>query len=117
MFNRIFIIGGIIFIAGCSAIPVSPQAQQIEISTEKPAKNCKLLGEAIGSQGNWFTGDVTSNENLMAGARNDLRNKAAQKNGNYVWLQNTSNTNAHGSLGTTNTTVIGNVYRCPVFEN
>ncbi|EBC8888954.1 DUF4156 domain-containing protein, partial [Salmonella enterica] len=27
----------------------------------------------MGSQGNWFTGDVTSNKNLVIGARNELR--------------------------------------------
>ncbi|EAM9845690.1 DUF4156 domain-containing protein, partial [Salmonella enterica subsp. enterica serovar Infantis] len=26
----------------------------------------------MGSQGNWFTGDVTSNKNLVIGARNEL---------------------------------------------
>ncbi|EAO5839574.1 DUF4156 domain-containing protein, partial [Salmonella enterica] len=25
----------------------------------------------MGSQGNWFTGDVTSNKNLVIGARNE----------------------------------------------
>ncbi|EAA9593782.1 DUF4156 domain-containing protein, partial [Salmonella enterica] len=30
----------------------------------------------MGSQGNWFTGDVTSNKNLVIGARNELRNEA-----------------------------------------
>jgi hypothetical protein len=97
---------------GCSAIPTTREGSSVELVTEKPGGNCKPLGDAIGSQGNWFTGDYTSNKNLLMGARNDLRNKAAKMGGNVAWVQNSSNTNAWGSLGTTNTTVLGVVYRC-----
>jgi hypothetical protein len=97
---------------GCSAVPTTPGGKTVELVTEKPAGNCKPLGDAVGSQGNWFTGDYTSNKNLLIGARNDLRNKAAKMGGNYVWVQDSSNTNAWGSKGTSNTTVLGVVYRC-----
>ena len=63
------------FLFGCSAIPTTPGGQTVELVTEKPPGNCKPLGDAVGSQGNWFTGDYTSNKNLLIGARNDLRNK------------------------------------------
>ena len=86
--------------------------ESVELVTEKPAGNCKPIGDAVGSQGNWFTGDYTSNKNLLVGARNDLRNKAAKMGGNYVWVQDSSNTNAWRSKGTSNTTVLGVVYRC-----
>lgn len=99
-------------LVGCSAISPTREGKSVELVTEKPAANCKQLGDAIGSQGNWFTGDYTSNKNLLLGARNDLRNKAAEMGGNVVWVQNSANTNAWGSLGTTNTTVLGVVYRC-----
>lgn len=98
--------------SGCSAISTTPEGKSVELVTEKPPGNCKPLGDVVGSQGNWFTGDYTSNENLLVGARNDLRNKAAEMGGNYVWVQDSNNTNAWGSLGTTNTTVLGVVYRC-----
>ena len=101
-----------LLIAGCAAVPVTPQGTSVELHAEKPSGNCKSLGEAAGSQGNWITGDYTSNKDLMVGARNDLRNKAADMGGNYVWLQNTSNASAWGSLGTSNTTAVGIVYRC-----
>ena len=100
-----------ILLIACSAVAPTRQGQTIELVTEKPS-NCKQLGDAVGSQGNWFTGDYTSNENLLLGARNDLRNKAAEMGGNVVWVQNTANTNAYRSSGTTNTTVLGVVYRC-----
>jgi Domain of unknown function (DUF4156) len=93
-------------------IQTTPEGTLVELVNDKPQGNCRPLGEAVGSQGNWFTGDYTSNRNLMLGARNDLRNQAAAMGGNLVHVQNLSNTNAHGSLGTTNTTVVGMVYNC-----
>jgi hypothetical protein len=101
-----------LLVIGCSATPVTPQGRSVELLTEKPTGNCRPLGDAVGSQGNWLTGDYTSNKNLLIGARNKLRNKAAKMGGNYVWVQNSANTNAWESRGTTNTTVLGVVYRC-----
>lgn len=101
-----------VFLIGCSATSTTRQGEAVELGTEKPAASCRPLGDAVGSQGNWLTGDYTSNKNLLIGARNDLRNQAGQMGGNYVWVQNTANTNAWGSTGTTNTTVLGVVYRC-----
>ncbi|AKE52779.1 DUF4156 domain-containing protein [Kangiella geojedonensis] len=102
-----------ISLAACSAIQTKPGAENIELVNEVPSKTkCTYLGEIAGSQGNWATGDFTSNENLVVGARNDLRNKAFDLGGNLVYIQDHKNTNAWGSLGTTNTTVIGKVYRC-----
>ncbi|WP_085277142.1 DUF4156 domain-containing protein [Pseudogulbenkiania subflava] len=101
-------------LAGCSAIPVRPEAAFVEIVNEPPPKaSCKFLGEVVGSQGNWFTGDYTSNKNLLIGARNDMRNQAYELGGNVVYIQDMKNTNAWGSLGTTNTTAVGRAYRCP----
>ena len=100
-------------LGGCSANQVIPQARDMEIVNEKPNKTkCKFLGEVVGSQGNWFTGDYTSNKNLVIGARNELRNEAYKLGGNVIYIQDMKNTNAYGSLGTTNTTAIGKVYNC-----
>ena len=103
----------VLALSGCSANQVIPEANTVEIVNEKPDKNtCKFLGEVVGSQGNWVTGDFTSNENLVIGARNELRNQAYKLGGNVVYVQDMKNTNAWGSLGTTNTTAIGKVYKC-----
>ncbi len=112
MFKNIFIASVALLIAGCAATPINPEAQKVEIHVEKPTGTCKQLGETAGSQGGYLIGDYTSDKNLMVGARNDLRNNAAAMGGNYVWLQNTSNSSAYGSGGTTSTTVIGMVYHC-----
>ena len=101
----------IVLMSGCAATPIREGAA-VEIVNEKPQGNCKALGEIIGSQGNWVSGGWTSNSNIMAGARNDLRNKAAAMGGTVVYVQNVSNASAWGSTGTTNTTIVGVVYRC-----
>jgi hypothetical protein len=103
----------VIYLSGCSAIKVNPQAMNIELVNDAPDKaKCVFLGEVIGSQGNWATGDFTSNKNLVIGARNELRNEAYKLGGNIVYIQDMKNTNAYGSLGTTNTTAVGKVYNC-----
>ena len=101
-----------LLLVGCSAAPLNMDAAHIEIVIEKPAENCQFLGEIVGSQGNWLTGDFTSNANLVVGARNKLRNEAQKLGGNVVYMQDRSNTNAFSSLGTTNTTAVGKVYKC-----
>ena len=102
----------IILLSACSAIQTTPTGGLVELTNDKPQGNCRALGETVGSQGNFFTGNYTSNKNLMIGARNDLRNQAANIGGNLVHIQNVSNASAHGGSGTSNTTVVGMVYNC-----
>lgn len=103
----------VLILSGCSAKKVVPQANSVEIVNEPVNKSkCKFLGEIVGSQGNWFTGDFTSNKSLVIGARNELRNEAYKLGANIVHIQDMKNTNAYGSLGTTNTTAIGKAYKC-----
>tara|TARA_Y100001001_G_scaffold157512_1_gene175766 strand:+ start:26 stop:379 length:354 start_codon:yes stop_codon:yes gene_type:complete len=98
---------------GCSAHSVKPGAETVEIVIEQPDRDsCEFKGEIVGSQGNWFTGDFTSNENLVVGARNEARNKAYELGANVIYMQDMKNTNAWGSLGTTNTTAVGKAYKC-----
>nr|WP_314860123.1 DUF4156 domain-containing protein [uncultured Undibacterium sp.] len=101
-----------IALSGCAAIQTTPQGAAVELASERP-QGCKLLGEAVGSQGNSFTGDFTKDSDLLQGARNDLRNKAVAMGGNVVHVQAANNSSAFGSMGTTNSSVIGNVYSCP----
>jgi Domain of unknown function (DUF4156) len=99
-------------ITGCAAIGLTPGAEKVELVQETP-KNCKRLGDVIGTQGSWFTGDYTSNRNLMAGARNDLRNQTHKMGGNVVVIENTNNATSTLNVGTNNTTVVGPAYLCP----
>lgn len=105
-------IAAIAVCAGCSAVKAVPEAKTVLLVTEKPRQSCQYLGEAIGSQGNFLSGNFTASDKLMAGARNDLRNKAADMGGNTVHVQNITSSQSDEALGTTNTLVVGHVYRC-----
>jgi hypothetical protein len=102
-----------ITLAACAAIPLQPGAAQILVAPERPPAECKMLGEAIGSQGNSFTGGWTSDRKLIEGSRNELKNEALRMGGNYVWLQDSKTTGRWGGSGANNSTVVGIVYACP----
>mgnify|MGYP000002863698 FL=1 len=107
----------ILILSGCSSRALISEARNIELVNEAPNRHqCEYLGEIVGSQGNFITGDFTSNENLVIGARNELRNKAYKLGGNLVHIQDMKNTNAYGSLGTTNTTAVGKAYYCSYLD-
>ena len=68
-------------------------------------KNCKLLGEVVGSEGHWYTYLFIANEDLTSGALNDLRNKAAGMGANTVVV--------HQNLYfATSVTFLGDAYQC-----
>ncbi len=102
-----------IVLSGCAATPATQQGSAVEIVTQKPI-GCRLVGEAIGSQGNVFSGDFTTDQNLLVGARNDLRNKAAALGGNVVQVQDTLNSTHPNSRGAVKSTVVGSVFACPL---
>jgi hypothetical protein len=113
MKHKIVIFLIVISLTGCAATSAIPEARSIEIVNQQPDRyRCKYLGEVVGSQGNWITGDYTSNKNLIVGARNDLRNEAYRLGANIIYVEDMATTNASESLGTTNVTVIGKAYKC-----
>lgn len=113
MMKAMMILGAAaVLLGGCAATSVTPQGAQVELVTERPA-NCKMLGEVLGSQGNVFSGDFTSDQNLMLGARNDLRNKAAAMGANVVQMQNTLNSTHPYSAGAVKSAIVGTAFACP----
>ena len=114
-------LGSLLAWYGCSANPLNPAAQKVRIVTTEPT-GCEYLGEVTGNQGNFFTGGWTSNADLETGARNDLKNQAAQLGGNTILLLTTragqtgsfgvNNGSGGGSSAQTNVTYVGTVYRC-----
>ncbi|CAI8780295.1 DUF4156 domain-containing protein [Methylococcus capsulatus] len=109
-------------LAGCSANPLLPEARAVRIVTSEPA-GCEYLGEVTGNQGNFFTGDFTSNANLETGARNGMKNEAARLGANTVLLLTSragetgsmriSNGSGSGHVAETNVTYSGIAYKCP----
>jgi hypothetical protein len=67
----------------------------------------------MGSQGNVFSGDWTKDQDLMQGALNDLRNKAATMGANVVQLQNSLNSTHPYSAGIVKSTLVGIAFACP----
>lgn len=115
-----------LIISGCASIPADPQAALILASPNPAPKGCKYLGQVIGNQGNFFTGNYTSNRNLEEGAMNDLKNKANKLGANYIQIitnragvtgSMSGSIDRHGgfmsgSSAQTNVTNLGNAYRC-----
>lgn len=104
-------------LAACAAAQVRPGAERVRFAQQEP-QGCEYLGEATGNQGNFFTGAWTSNSNLETGARNELKNKAAEMGGNVVVLL-TNRAGSTGSVGyygghqsQTNVVMTGTVFRC-----
>lgn len=102
-------------LAACAATPASPGSQVVVLSKEPAAAACMFIAEVQGSQGNFWTAEFTSDADLIAGARNQLRNAAYDLGADYVKIETESfsQNTAAGSLGGTYAAVvIGNAYRC-----
>src|SRR4051812_9254343 len=89
-----------LLVVGCAAAKIKPGADKVRFAHNEPT-GCKYLGEATGNQGNFFTGGWTSNSNLETGARNELKNKAAELGGNVVVLltNRAGQTGSYGQYG------------------
>jgi len=103
--KKIFISLFVLLFVSCAATKLLPEASKILIVNEKPDENVYVfIGEVVGSEGNYWSGDLTSNEELLIGARNKLRNEAFKLGGDIVYMQSASTTED-------NTTIIGYVYK------
>lgn len=109
------------FVLGaCSSTPLKPTANKVIVSEIPPiGGNCKLLGQITGHEGNFVSGEWTSNEELEKGALNDLKNKAADMGANYLEILTTrqGGTGAFGAVvgfnDETTVTNSANAYKCP----
>ncbi len=111
--RALFCAFGIAALMGCAAKQAKQEAMNVDLVNYPPdLTKCRYVGDVVGSQGNWITGDFTPNKNLVIGARNELRNQAYKLGANLVYIQDMQNTKASSSLGTTNTTAVGKAYRC-----
>lgn len=107
--------GSLLIVASCAAKPLHSGADRVFVTRQPPPESCRFLGEIRGAQGNFWTAEFTSDEALLAGARNELRNRAAALGANYVTIETErySNNTAADSLGGTYAAVIvGNAWHC-----
>ena len=117
----IFAIMIIVGLSACSSIPLKPEAKFVRLTKNEPDRTCQFLGDITGNQGDFFTGEFTSNEDLESGARNDLKNQAYDIGGNVIYLltERAGQTGSFhheygGGTSQTNVTLSGNVYYCPM---
>ncbi len=110
---------------GCTAKPLNQGASTVRVMNAAP-ENCAFLGEVDGSQGNWFTADLTSDRDIIIGARNEMKNQAYALGANVVVIQKSvDNSNAgisgykrgdtaalSSTKGTYSSTLIGEAFRC-----
>lgn len=103
MYNRqiIVFIGIGLFVLGCGT-SLSTAGQNVRVGKAPPHANCRELGIVYGSGGG---GAYTSTEGKVESAHNELRNKAAEKGGNFVVLD-TSSADING------VTISGRAFSC-----
>jgi len=116
IYNALRTVGLAACLTACAATPLqAPAAANILVTRNAPAADCTFLGEVRGSQGNFWTAEFTSDEDLLVGARNRMRDAAYALGANFVQveLENPSHNTADlSSGGVYNSTIIGNAYRC-----
>jgi hypothetical protein len=74
-----------LLLAGCQAKSLSDAGSQIATVSQVP-RGCTRLGDVAGRSGGWISGDVTAPRDLELGARNDLRNQAAERGADTVQI-------------------------------
>lgn len=101
-------LGLILMLSACVGQPIKVEAAQIRMLDLEP-ENCKFLGEVYGTQGNIVTGLFTTDEELIAGARNDVRNEALELGANSLFITKTSPSRTHNL---DSYSFYGKAYRC-----
>jgi hypothetical protein len=102
-----------VLLSACAANPLVPGAEKVDVVTAfKEVKKCSYIADVSGSQGNRFSGTFTTNENLLVGARNAIKNAAYQHGANTVLIQQQQYSQHELSGGTANATLVGKAYRC-----
>ena len=102
----------VLALISCAANEPLPGSESVLLSGNPAPEYCKFLGEVLGGQGSMLTGELTSNSNIVRGARNELRNEAHLLGANYVEIQ--GQTSSHSDEGIMyNSTIVGNAYVCP----
>jgi hypothetical protein len=112
--RRLALALSIVLLPACAAIQVNPGAERVRITNAEP-QGCESLGDVVGTQGNAITGAYTSNEDLITGARNDLKNRAYALGANtvYILTSTTGQTTGQYGGGTSSSHLMGVAFKCP----
>jgi hypothetical protein len=97
--------------SACGTQDLDPPGEGVVASRNPPpGTDCHEVGHFVGHEGGW-TGDWISNDDLIKGAFNDLRNQAGEAGSNYV--QHDPPTLGETDGTTTTATVSGTGFWCP----
>jgi ABC-type amino acid transport system permease subunit len=106
MFRNVPVLLTLYLLGGCAVAQLDPAAAHVRLTGNSDiTKNCEYLGEVIGTEGHWYTFLFLANETLMQAALDDLRNNAAAKGANLVYIDDPHNFN-------TSVTLLGLAYNC-----
>jgi len=97
--KKILICLTLIFISGCIAIPLSPEAKLVRTITPAIAEKCQLLGTERSLEFSWGNG--------YEAVQNQVRNQAAKIGGNSIVIISQSQDNYQ-----TTAEVYVEVYKC-----
>ncbi|MDN2480599.1 DUF4156 domain-containing protein [Vibrio agarivorans] len=96
-------------LAGCSTpmATLNGDADQIEVRFDShfDPQECQWLGDVTGSEGHWYSYLFFTNDVMVRGAVNDLRNNAQQLGADTVYMINPQDF-------VTSFTVFGTAYQC-----
>jgi len=105
-FKRLVTVAMALSLSSCSVVTLKPEAAHVRIAADAAQiKNCRYLGEVIGSEGHWYTFLFIANRTLMQAAMDDMRNQAAARGADWVLI-------VDPHLFSTSVTTLGLAYRC-----
>lgn len=110
------LISTVAILGGCSVIPAikaQPNVEKVRVSSLPPSQDCQFINEVYGAQGNWFTGIFTGNDDLLIGARNQMRNATEGTNANYIYVEQSRVSGPVFLSGSSAVVTVGSAYYCP----
>ncbi|KGY09299.1 MULTISPECIES: DUF4156 domain-containing protein [Vibrio] len=98
-----------VFMAGCTSpmnrLDSPAQAVHLRMDAGFDADDCQWLGEVTGSEGHWYSYLFFTNDVMVQGAMNDIKNRAKKLGANTVFVTAPQDF-------TTSFTVMGSAYQC-----
>jgi hypothetical protein len=97
-------------VAGCttptSLIQEPAKTVHLRMDSQFDVEKCQWLGEVVGSSGHWYSYLFYSNDVMIQGAINDIKNRAKQLGATHVYT-------VHPQDFVTSFTLMGSAYNCP----
>jgi hypothetical protein len=106
MFKNVLVLLTLYILGGCAVVQLDPAATHVKFTANLVnVDNCEYRGEVIGTEGHWYTYLFIANEVLMQAALDDLRNNAAARGANTVYIDDPYNFSS-------SVTILGLAYYC-----